>query len=90
MKIGVHDDHERSDSCAVADVNVLKRRDGRAVADRDVVSNMEDGPRSCDEVGGHGSRRQAKSIANAQLTAIGIDRWSANQIRLLTDRRARP
>lgn len=78
MKIGVHDDHEWSDSCAVAYVHVLMRRNRGAAANRDVVSNRKERTRSCDQVGDHGSRRQVKPISDAQLPSMGIDRRFAS------------
>ena len=55
VKTRIHDDHERSNTCAVANLDLLKRRDGCAAADRDVVSNTKEGTRSCHQMGSHGA-----------------------------------
>jgi hypothetical protein len=90
MKIGVHDDYEGTDSRTVAYMHVLIRRDGRAAADRDVISDLEYGTWSGDKMRWNRARCQKKTMAQANLPVIGSDGWPASEMRFLANQRTCP
>src|SRR5688500_1521159 len=87
MEVRIHDDDEGTHLRSRADLDALVCRYRAAVAEADVVADLQHRSRSRSEVRGHRPRVDGEAVADPDGSALELERWTAVDPRMPPDPR---